>query len=834
MQPTDSVDRLAEAVADGTDVDWNESESSAQTEDERRILRQLKFLASLGAAARRQLTTWGPLEIRGEVGSGSFGTVHHAWDTRLERQVALKLLHADANTPEQAFAIIKEGRVLARIRHPNVVTVHGADVSDGRVGIWMEFVTGRTLRTIVTEQGPFGSHETALIGRDLCRALAAVHQCGYLHRDVKAQNVMREAGGRTVLMDFGAGEAIVREGGDALRGTPVYLAPELLNGEPPTVRSDIYSLGILLYFLVSGSFPVSGNSLEDIRALHAEGRRVPLRDARPDVDPGLLRAIEAATAADPDDRPESAGAFESLLDAALRDESHTTTTRRRWRALALAAAALVLVAVPIGWLLRDRTYGAAMHRDSVAVLPITSLTPSQDDAYFAEGMTSDLIANLAVLPDLRVIAGSSMRKYADRKKSAVEIGSELGVATVLDANVRRSGDHVRIVAQLIDAKTGEQIWSAPFDRKVDEIVAMKSDVTNRIAIALKGELSTRDTELLRPGRPYDYEAFDLYTKGRHQWELRTEESINRSIQYYTEALGRDPKFALAYAGLADAYTILGVYGSIPREEAYRRAADAAAKAVELDDSLAEAHASLGLARKNRFEWAAAEQSFKRAIELKPGSALAHQWYSVLLTQTGDFSKAMAESKLAISLDPLSIAPRLQNASLLMMAGRYEESIKQYDQAIVMDSEFATAYRHRAQAYTLTGDYARAEESLDTARAKSPLGADDLEVKADRGYLYAVSGRTNEARAIVGELTRRYDVAHEAVSGSIALVYAGLGERDQAFVWLRRACENRDPEAGYLLVAPRWVRLRSDPRYWELVRALGFKVPEGAADGRQQR
>ena len=261
--PEGTLLTLAQAVADGTDVDWERATSSAETQDEVRIVHQLRVLAQVGDAARAVAAKWGPLEMRGEVGGGTFGTVYRAWDTRLAREVALKLLHGEQAERHLASTIIKEGRLLAQIRHPNVVTVFGADIFDGRVGIWMEFVTGRTLKEIVQEQGPFGAHEAALIGRDLCRALAAVHKAGFVHRDIKAQNVMREAGGRTVLMDFGAGEAVAGAGETTgpLRGTPVYLAPELLDAEPPSVMTDIYSLGVLLYFLVSGTFPVVGASL---------------------------------------------------------------------------------------------------------------------------------------------------------------------------------------------------------------------------------------------------------------------------------------------------------------------------------------------------------------------------------------------------------------------------------------------------------------------------------------------------------------------------------------------------------------------------------------------
>ena len=835
--PADDADllRLAEAVADGSDVDWSGAESSAGTDVERQAIQQLRRLAEVGGAARAQAASWGPLQIRAIVGRGSFGTVYRAWDSRLEREVALKLLHDDGPRQSAASAVIREGRLLAQIRHPNVVTIHGADEYGERVGIWMEFVSGRTLREIVGEQGPFAAREAALIGADLCRALAAVHRQGFVHRDVKAQNVMREIGGRTVLMDFGASEAIAGPGHapGPMRGTPAYLAPEVLDGQPPSARSDIYSLGVLLYFLVTGAFPVVGASIADFHARHLAGDRRLLQDARPDVPAAFARAVDACLAPNPADRPQSAGAVNVLLEEALRldgqqpvVEAPSPPSVRRWQRAMGVAAVLVLAGAlsAAAWFVRTRDAGkggpAIGRRDSIAILPFRNLSGSADD-YFSEGITADLIANLSALRDLRVIAGASTRQYKDRQKSPTEIGSELGVATVLEASVRRSGDRVRIVTQLIDARSGVQIWSESFDRQVADIVAMKSDVSNRIAVALRGELSQRDMELLRPGRQYDYDAFNLYLRGRHYWGLRTEAALNRSVQYFSDALARDPGFAPAYAGLADAYTNLGVYGSIPREEAYARATAAAEKAVALDPSLAEAHASLGLTRKNRFEWQAAEAAFRQAIDLKPGYANAHLWYSILLTQLGRFPEAIAEIKIAMSLDPLSVAPKLQFAALLTMARRYDDALAQYREALTMDSDFPTTYQHMAQTLMYKGDYDEARARLDEARRRTPPGTDDQALKAYLAYLYAASGRDAEALALTRDLITRHDKTGEVLSGTIAAIYAGLRRPDDAMAWLERARKERDPEIGYLLVDPRWDNVRAHPGFRKLLGAMGF-------------
>jgi TolB-like protein/Tfp pilus assembly protein PilF len=725
-----------------------------------------------------------------------------------------------------------------------VVTIHGADVFDGRAGIWMEFVAGRTLKAIVAEQGPFGPSEAAVIGRDLCRALAAVHHRGFVHRDVKAQNVMREAGGRTVLMDFGAGEAATPAGGPAgessvvLRGSPAYLAPEVLAGGPPTVQSDLYGLGVLLYFLVSGDYPVVAANLAELRERHEKNVRRRLRDVRPDLPEAFIQVVDAATAPDPAARPQTAGAMEALLEGALgisdgarqvvgkTGETRPSNPMRRvfTRGRLLAIAALLAVATAVGWSRWPplaRPQAPIVPRSSVAVLPFKGITPGGGDDYFSDGITQDVVAHLAALRDLRVIAGASTLAYRNRGKTAVEIGRELGVATVLDGSVRREGERVRIVSRLVDAVTDEQLWTATFERDLKEVLAMQTEVAYTIAVALRGELSAGEADLINAPRARDFEAFNLYLKGRHAATLRTQDGLTRSVQFHQAAIARDPKYALAYAGLSDAYTSLGTYGFLPRAEAYARAAAAATQAVAHDDTLAEAHVSLAYAHKNRFEWAEAERSFTRAIQLKPGLAQAHHWYSIFLTQHGRFPEAITEIRAALSLDPLSLGANQQLATVLLMARRHEDAISQWQRALRMNTELLNAYRGMTSAYTYLGLYDHALGAAAEATRRTPLGAEDQELKADLGYVLAVSGRRAEALRIVRALTDRYDATGEELAGSIAALHAGLGAIDPAFEWLHRAYERRDPELGFLKVDPRWDPLRRDKRFQALLKKLGF-------------
>ena len=840
-EPSSLLQTLAEAVADGSPVNWDDAESTARSDEDRRAIAQLRGLAILQDAARAHTLSWGPLEIKHEIGRGTFGIVYRAWDTRLDREVALKLLHEADGDSRDAAAVVAEGRLLARIRHPNVVVVHGADTHDKRVGVWMEFITGATLKELTEQQGPLGASEAAVIGRDLCSALAAVHKQGYLHRDIKAQNVMREAGGRIVLMDFGAGGAIVPAlGAEApLAGTPAYLAPEVLAGEPPTVRSDLYSLGVLLFHLVSGSFPVSAQSMNALRDAHARKERLLLRDLRPDLPEGFVRAVDRATAPEPSDRPASAGALQALLDETLSsagtDTSNAASTHvrpppTRWR---VWAAAIVLIAIAGAgglWLAGKAWWTAPVDRNSVAILPFKNLSPGGDTDYFSEGLADDLVAQLSALRDLRVIAGTSMRRYRDRTKSEQEIGAELNVAAVLDSSIRRSGDRIRIVSRLVDAHSGEQLWSESFERGIDDVVAMQNEVARKIAVALKGELSAPDVARLGVGHASTAAAHTAYLKGRYYWGLRTEDGIARSIRFFNAALASDPKYAAAYAGLSDAYGSQAAYGFVPAEQAYERAEAAARKAVALDGSLAEAHASLAYVQRNRFEWAAAERSLKRAIALKPGYATAHHWYSVYLTQQGRFSEALTESKTAISLDPLSVPANLQLGVAMMMARRYDVAVAQFERTLQMDPAVPLAYRSIADAYTYAGDRAKAHAAFERALRNTPVASEDQELKADMAYAAAIEGRRDDALRAVHDLTERFQRGGEQVAGSIAAIHAGLGDRDAAIRWLTVARDRRDQEISYLKVHPRWDSLRGDPRFDAILKSIGLQTTQEVLNG----
>ena len=469
------VIQLAGAIVDATGPDWAAAESTAANADARRLIRELRVVAALAAVHRDSpsppantataapndtLSKWGPLLLRGTIGQGHFGTVYLAWDETLERQVALKLLRGTARAGE----IIQEGRLLARVRHPNVVTVYGVDRHDGVVGLWMEFVDGLTLARVVATRGALDPREAALVGIDLCRAVAAVHKAGLVHRDIKAHNVMREGSGRIVLMDFGAGELRTeRSGTGSAAGTPLYLAPELFDGAPATIGSDVYSMGVLLFHLVTRRYPVEGASLEQIAAAQARRERYRLSDLSPELPDSFSTIVERALDRDPARRYRTCDEMQrDLMDAAQQYGSPQ-----------------VPATAP------DRSGRTA----SLAVLPFANLGPDRDVEYLSSGLADELLTGLGKVPGLRLVSRTSAAHAAGAETDIRHLCRRLGVDAAIEGTVRKSGERVRITAQLVSAVDGCHLWSDGYDRDAGDVFAVVDDIARSVVDRLKVSLA---------------------------------------------------------------------------------------------------------------------------------------------------------------------------------------------------------------------------------------------------------------------------------------------------------------------------------------------------------
>jgi serine/threonine-protein kinase len=736
---------------------------------------------------------WGTLDCRRKIADGKFGTVYLAWDRALEREVALKVLPAAGRSQ----TVIQEGRLLARVRHPNVVTVYGIDEYEGTVGLWMEWVEGLTLTQVLAARGWLGGYEAALMGVDICRAVAAVHKAGILHRDIKAQNVMREAGGRIVLMDFGAGEARTE---DALThpltiGTPLYLAPELFEGHSATIASDIYSLGVLLYHLMTGRYPVEGATGDAIAALHARQHRIGLSERRPDLPPGLVRIVDDALARDPAGRYRSAGAMEDDLRRVLDlqdalDETVAHEAMSRWRRR-----------IP-----------------SVAVLPFDSLGPDEDLEYFCTGLAAELVTGLGKVPGLRVASRTSSF-HVDRTGIDIKhVCRLLDVDAALEGTVRKAGDRVRISAQLVSAEDGCHLWSEGYDRSTADVLAVQDEIARSVVDRLKVTLAEFPRQSLIRQHTQNPRAYQCYLKGRFYWTRRYHGGLKAALEQFEKAIQEDAGYALAYAGLADAYSFIGIYSVQKPRPAFALASKAVERALAIDPDLPEAHTSLAFIRiSNDWDWPGAEREFRRALELDPTQTLARIYLSWLMVLQGDHAGAVIEARRAQEMEPLSPLVNAGVAHALFLARRYDQAVTECERSLEVDPNFIFAIHLlgmcRAQQLRLTEAIEIGERTvLMSDRAPFYLGV--------LGHYYARNGAIDKAREILEELDRlvatRYVPPHCQV-----YIYAGANDLDRAFEWQAKAYD--DGASPFYYFSPLIENLHGDQRHRAHLRRMGLRI-----------
>jgi TolB-like protein/Tfp pilus assembly protein PilF len=494
--------------------------------------------------------------------------------------------------------------------------------------------------------------------------------------------------------------------------------------------------------------------------------------------------------------------------------------RSLWRKVVLALLAFAV----IGWGWRQRpkqpASSAAPVIRSVAVLPLQNLSGDPSQEYFADGMTEELIGRLSRIRGLRVISRTSAMHFKNTKLSMPEIAKTLGVDAIVEGSVIREGNQIRVHAQLIRAATDEHIWAEEYQREYRSVLAIQEEVTRSIADQIEISLTPPERASLASTHPVDPEAHEDYLKGRYYFNQRTEDALNKSIGYFQQAIAKDPSYSLAYSGLADAYALLGFRGGFPSKDALSRAKAAALKAIALDDTLAEPHASLAfIVETHEWDWATAEREYKRALELNPGDARAHHWYAGYLMYVGRFEDGISEARRARDLDPLSLPVNNALAGRLLVAGRYDEALEQVHKTLELDPHFAPAHQTLGWAYLNRGKHEDAIKEFQQALQLS--GTDDMDLELDLGFAYATAGNPKEARRILAKLKKLHQRGL-VPSGSIAILYGSLGELNEAFAWLEKAYEERDPQLTYLKVpGRRFEPLRHDPRFQELVRRIGL-------------
>ena len=793
--------QLAGAIANGTIPDWAAAESTASSIDQG-LVEEMRVVAEL-AAVHRGLSTpgsegtregqrggtmrWGSLELRDKIGSGHFGTVYLAWDDALQRQVALKLLRETAHSTE----ILQEGRLLARVRHPNVVTVYGVDRHDGVVGLWMEFIEGLTLARMLATHGVIDPGNAALIGVDLCRAVAAVHKAGLVHRDIKAQNVMREGSGRIVLMDFGAGEIrSERSISGVLRGTPLYLAPELFAGAPATIASDIYSMGVLLFHLVTMRYPFEGTTLDTIEAAHARHDRQRLANLRPDVAESFIAVVERALEPDPARRYRD-------CEAMRRDLMHAVQQHASPEHPAVVA---------------DRP----VRTPAVAVLPFVNLGPDRDVDYFSNGLADELLTALAKVPGLRVVSRTSAARLAETETDIRSICRRLGVDAVLEGTVRKAGERVRITAQLVSALDGCHLWSEGYERPTADVFAVEDEIARSVVDRLKVSLAELPQRSLVDRHTQNACAYEAYLKGRFYWTRRYHGGLLAALDHFKKAIEEDAGYALAYAGLADAYSFIGVYAVQRPRAVLAHAIAAAERALALDPELPEAHTSLAFIKlANDWDLPGAAREFTRALEMDPGQAVTRIYYSWLLVLQGDVADALIQVRAAQQSEPLSPLVNAGAGHTLYLARRYDEAIVECEKSLEIDPNFILGIHVMGMCRALQG---RMREAIEIGERTAAMAGRAPFYLGVLGHYYARSGAVEAALAILNELDEiaatRYVPPH-----CRTYIYAGLNDIERALEWQAKAQD--DGASPFYYVSPLLENLHGDPRHLEQMRKMGW-------------
>jgi adenylate cyclase len=854
-----------------------------------------------------------------ELGHGAMGVTYLAMDKVLHRRVALKVIEVPVAAARGSQAVrdrfLREARAAAALRHPNVAGVFqfGASPDASHCYYAMELVEGETLEARVQRDGPFKAEPALEIAIQVTRALIAAAAHGLIHRDLKPANIMLapdDSGSGELevkVIDFGLAKAIAGAGGEmdlthgGFVGTPNFASPEQFGSGPVDARSDIYSLGVTVWYALTGQVPYPGKTIEEIRE-RQKHTDLPIEQlVERKIPASLTDMLRRTLALDPTQRPASARELIEALESCRRKNAKNffAELKRRnvykvaiaygvvaWLLMQVAsqifpffeipnwAVRLVVllliigfpVAVILAWAFeltpegikrtheiepgqqsRNRAWiyvvviagvisiglfflgrftappkqsaSNGVSTKSIAVLPFENASNEPNTEYLSEGISEALINSLSELQQLRVIARPTAFRYKRKDVDPRQVGRELGVAAVLTGRVRQMQDALNVQVDLVDAVTGAQIWGAGYDRKIADLVAVKQAIAQEVTAKLKLKLSSEEQRRLVKRDSTNAEAYQFYLRGRYFWNKRTSDGIKQAIEHFQQSVERDPNFALGYVGLADSYTALTFYNFAAPHETMPKAKESAIKALVLDNTLAEAHASLAHILMNYdWNWSEAEKEFKRSIELKPDYATAHQWYAIhYLTAMGRLEEAVQEMKKALELEPASLVMNTFMGATLYYAGRYDEAIDQCRRTIQMDPNFAVAHWHLGLAYEQKQVLDAATEEF--KKAISLSGGSPL-MRAALGRAYAKSQKKHEANEMLNELNelakRQYVSAYE-----LAKIYVALGNSEQAFQLLAKAYAEHSFHLVNLNVCPQFKSVRSDPRFQDLVQRVGL-------------
>ncbi len=754
--------------------------------------------------------------IKGVIGAGGMGTVFEAEDMRLGRQVAIKLLHPDdSQDPESRERFLREARALAQIDHPNLCTVHAIEETPtGTLLLVMTLYRGQSLADLLTG-GRLGTERIVSIARQAAAGLHEAHMAGVIHRDIKPANLFLLTGGELKILDFGLsrlGKQSQWTRPQQVLGTLAYMSPEQLSGADLDHRSDLWALGAVLYEAATGHSPFHHPSSATMMSLIGKAEYLPLAKARPDLPKSLHRVVDGALRLQPYQRHGSAA---DILQLLLEVETPDVPEFARKVEL-----------------LEERREAHSRSRDvssvnssrrvtKLAVLPFENMTSDPENEYFSDGLTDELITGLGKLTGLRVVSRASVFAFKGQKRGIQELGTALGVSTVLEGSVRRSGTRMRVSVQLEDARSGFQIWADRFDGEMRDVFELQDELATAVVSALKEKLAS-DVQMPSQimARISEHpEAYDAYLKGRYNWHLKTIEGVQLAGKYFEQALGTDPELALAHAGMADYYSVLGSLGMMDPHDSWPLARKSALQAISMDPDLPEGH--LALASVLQFydwDWEEGRAEILRAIEVQPERGESYMPYVMHLMTQGLLEEALAQTMLGLRYDPLSAALLTAQVVLRTYLGDHDTSILLGREALKTAPHYELYYA-LGLAYTGSGRYAEAvktlQQGLDESRMPHLLGwLADAHVRC---------GNLAEARAALNRLL-------EMTSGGvvlpvpIAVAATALGEKTLAFHWLECAADNRDILLGYLTIMPSLRPLHGDERFGRLVQRMRLQQP----------
>src|ERR1700682_4966776 len=766
------------------------------------------------------------------IGAGGMGEVYRARDERLDRDGAIKSLPLNVRDDLRARdRLLEEARSASQLSHSHICTIYEVNEEDNIAFISMEYVAGRSLSAIIPPEG-LPTEQIVRYGTQIADALAHAHQRRIVHRDLKPANVTVTPDGIAKVLDFGLATRLRTEELEAvtvsqvklgesgpLAGTLPYMAPERLRGDPADARSDIWALGVLLYEMASGHRPFSGRSGFELTSAILRDPPPPLPDHVP---AGLVGVIRKCMLKDPGARYQSAGEVRSALETlestavsrpALPQTRASVGPRMAlltWVSVGVTVLFVVLLALNIGGL-RERL----VHRStapairSLAVLPLANLSGDTSQDFFADGVTAEHIREVSKIAQLRVVSLTSVMSYKGTHTPLPQIARELKVNALLEGSVARSGNQVRIAVTLYDGASEGKLWSGTFDRNLNDVLALEDEVGHAIAVQIRSKIAPS------PGTraSINPEAYDLYLKGRYSLDQGTPDDLKLAFVYFRQGIEKDPQYAPLYAGLANAYAVLPFYTDTRPREAFPEAKKAAAKALQLEPTLAESHASMAYVM-NYYDWdrSGAEQEFKRALELNPNDADTYHAYGRFLASMGRVDEARVELNRAQELDPLSSGIQSNLGMVSYFARQYEDAVQQLQKVLKLDPKFPVPYWGIGLCYEQLNKYSEALAQFQKGIELSGRGANGI---ASLAHAHGLAGQRSEAQKILVELTDRSKTKFVS-SYQFAVVYLGLGQNERAFAALEEAYRERSTLLGYLKMDPRFDPLRSDPRFQSLL------------------